>query len=120
LLAADLGALLALFLFCGAAAGNDSFTSNHLELVRVQRGPGLNDVGMVAWHMTLKTPECQQGRQVRCTAGSVLASTCSRMHSSAKTGSSAVCQQHAWTAAVSLATNVTVCGLARACATDIR
>lgn len=31
----------------------------------MQRGPGLNDVGMVAWHMTLKTPECQQGRQVR-------------------------------------------------------
>lgn len=47
-------------------AGHDeSFTSNTLELTRVQRGPGLNDVGMVAWHMTLKTPECQQGRQVR-------------------------------------------------------
>lgn len=46
-------------------AGDESFTSNKLELTRVQRGPGLNDVGMVAWHMTLKTPECQQGRQVR-------------------------------------------------------
>lgn len=45
--------------------GDDSFTSNKLELTRVQRGPGLNDVGMVAWQMTLKTPECQQGRQVR-------------------------------------------------------
>lgn len=46
------------------AGHDDSFTSNSLELTRVQRGPGLNDVGMVAWHMTLKTPECQQGRQV--------------------------------------------------------
>ena len=37
----------------------------------MQRGPGLNDVGMVAWHMTLKTPECQQGRQVRNNRGTI-------------------------------------------------
>jgi len=52
---------------CPCSGADDSFTSNNLELVRVQRGPGLNDVGMVAWHITLKTPECQQGRQVRRT-----------------------------------------------------
>lgn len=52
------------FACVGVSAGSESFTSNNLELARVQRGPGLNDVGMVAWHMTLKTPECQQGRQV--------------------------------------------------------
>ena len=33
-------------------------------LQRVQRPTGSNDVGMVAWHMTLRTPECPQGRQV--------------------------------------------------------
>lgn len=52
---------------CPFAGADDSFTNNNLELARVQRGPGLNDVGMVAWHITLKTPECQQGRQVRST-----------------------------------------------------
>lgn len=56
---------------CACSTGTDSFTSNNLELVRVQRGPGLNDVGMVAWHMTLKTPECQQGRQVRNNRGTI-------------------------------------------------
>jgi hypothetical protein len=56
---------------CKCSVGTDSFTSNNLELVRVQRGPGLNDVGMVAWHMTLKTPECQQGRQVSNSRGTI-------------------------------------------------
>ncbi|XP_022251456.1 acetyl-CoA carboxylase isoform X2 [Limulus polyphemus] len=29
-----------------------------------KRMPGSNDIGMVAWHMTLYTPECRTGRQV--------------------------------------------------------
>ena len=31
----------------------------------VSRAVGENDVGIVAWQLTLKTPECPQGRQVR-------------------------------------------------------
>ena len=31
----------------------------------VSREVGENDVGIVAWQLTLKTPECPQGRQVR-------------------------------------------------------
>lgn len=31
---------------------------------QVDRGAGQNDVGIVAWLLTLKTPECPQGRQV--------------------------------------------------------
>eukprot|EP00878_Enallax_costatus_P025579 GHUV01027381.1.p1 GENE.GHUV01027381.1~~GHUV01027381.1.p1 ORF type:complete len:167 (-),score=48.87 GHUV01027381.1:207-707(-) len=53
------------------ATDDQYFTSNYLELSRVQRGPGLNDIGMVAWHMTLKTPECQQGRQVIAVANDI-------------------------------------------------
>lgn len=34
-------------------------------LALVQRPTSCNDVGVVAWVMTLKTPECPQGRQVR-------------------------------------------------------
>ena len=33
-------------------------------VVPVERAPGGNDVGVVAWLLTLKTPECPQGRQV--------------------------------------------------------
>lgn len=33
-------------------------------LVPVSRPVGQNDVGMVAWTLTLKTPECPQGRKV--------------------------------------------------------
>jgi hypothetical protein len=40
------------------------FRTTRLELTRVEREPGLNTTGMVAWLMTLKTPECPQGRQV--------------------------------------------------------
>lgn len=48
------------------------FTSNNLKLQRVQRGPGQNKgIGMVAWHMTLKTPECQQGRQIIAVANDI-------------------------------------------------
>lgn len=31
--------------------------------VEVNRAAGLNDVGMVAWLVTLSTPECPDGRQ---------------------------------------------------------
>lgn len=34
-------------------------------LVAVSRPVGQNDVGMVAWTLTMKTPECPQGRKVR-------------------------------------------------------
>lgn len=33
-------------------------------VTQVDRGAGQNDVGIVAWLLTLKTPECPQGRQV--------------------------------------------------------
>lgn len=33
-------------------------------MVHVDRPAGQNDVGVVAWLLTLKTPECPQGRQV--------------------------------------------------------
>ena len=33
-------------------------------MVHVDRPAGSNDVGVVAWLLTLKTPECPQGRQV--------------------------------------------------------
>ena len=33
-------------------------------LVPVNRPVGQNDVGMVAWTLTMKTPECPQGRKV--------------------------------------------------------
>ncbi|KAF6253758.1 carboxyl transferase domain-containing protein [Scenedesmus sp. NREL 46B-D3] len=54
-----------------ASEADKDFTSNTLRLKRVERGPGNNDVGMVAWHMTLKTPECQQGRQVIAVANDI-------------------------------------------------
>lgn len=54
-----------------ASEADKNFTSNTLRLKRVERGPGNNDVGMVAWHMTLKTPECQQGRQVIAVANDI-------------------------------------------------
>lgn len=34
-------------------------------LVAVSRPVGQNDAGMVAWTLTMKTPECPQGRKVR-------------------------------------------------------
>jgi acetyl-CoA carboxylase / biotin carboxylase 1 len=51
-------------LFCPRRAAQD-FRTARLQLKRVEREPGLNTTGMVAWLMTLKTPECPQGRQVR-------------------------------------------------------
>ena len=33
-------------------------------MVPIDRPTGKNDVGIVAWQLTLKTPECPQGRQV--------------------------------------------------------
>lgn len=32
--------------------------------MEVNRSPGLNDVGMVAWLVTLRTPEYPDGRQL--------------------------------------------------------
>ncbi len=34
-------------------------------LMAVSRPVGQNDVGMIAWTLTFKTPECPQGRKVR-------------------------------------------------------
>ena len=36
----------------------------HDQLVEVQREPGQNDIGMVAWRLELVTPECPERRQV--------------------------------------------------------
>ena len=33
------------------------------QMMPVERSSGQNDVGIVAWLLTLKTPECPQGRQ---------------------------------------------------------
>ena len=33
-------------------------------MVPVQRRVGQNDVGIVAWELSLRTPECPQGRKV--------------------------------------------------------
>mmetsp|Transcript_14027 Transcript_14027/g.20077 ORF Transcript_14027/g.20077 Transcript_14027/m.20077 type:complete len:2365 (+) Transcript_14027:253-7347(+) len=49
--------------------GSDKWTmkdylNGDLELVQLQRGAGGNDVGMVAWLMTLKTVEYPEGRQL--------------------------------------------------------
>ena len=33
-------------------------------MVLVNRPVGQNDVGMIAWVLTLRTPECPQGRKV--------------------------------------------------------
>lgn len=43
-------------------------------LVAVTRPVGQNDVGMVAWTLTMKTPECPQGRKVRAQAPFLCAS----------------------------------------------
>jgi acetyl-CoA carboxylase/biotin carboxylase 1 len=40
------------------------YMNGELELVETQRNAGKNDVGMVAWLMTIKTVECPTGRQV--------------------------------------------------------
>lgn len=40
---------------------NGSFQPVHMT--PVDRPSGQNDVGIVAWLLTLKTPECPQGRQ---------------------------------------------------------
>ncbi len=34
-------------------------------MVPVNRPVGQNDVGMIAWVLTLRTPECPQGRKVQ-------------------------------------------------------
>lgn len=34
------------------------------QMIPVDRPTGQNDVGIVSWLITLKTPECPQGRQV--------------------------------------------------------
>lgn len=52
-------------------SGNHNYRSSSLTLERVDRGPGENQVGMVAWAMTLKTPECPQGRQVIAIANDI-------------------------------------------------
>ena len=38
-------------------------TMRSTQMVPVDRPSGQNDVGIVAWLLTLKTPECTQGRQ---------------------------------------------------------
>merc|ERR1719410_2144767 len=49
----------------GTGAWNmTDYLRGDLEMVEVQRGAGANDVGMVAWLMTLYTVEYPEGRQV--------------------------------------------------------
>ncbi len=43
----------------------------HCRLQRTSRPVGHNDCGMVAWLMTLKTPECPQGRQIVAIANDI-------------------------------------------------
>ena len=40
----------------------DDYLAGKLELVETSRAPGSNDIGMVAWQVTLKTPEYPSGR----------------------------------------------------------
>ena len=40
-------------------------------LAPVARPPGQNDVGIVAWLLTLRTPECPQGRQIVAIANDI-------------------------------------------------
>lgn len=42
----------------------DDFINDKLEMVQIQRSAGMNDVGMVAWLMVIKTVEYPDGRQV--------------------------------------------------------
>jgi hypothetical protein len=42
-----------------------------MELVRVKRGAGENNIGMVAWLFNLKTPECPGGRQAVAIANDI-------------------------------------------------
>lgn len=46
-------------------------------LLPVDRPAGQNDVGVVSWLLTLKTPECPQGRQVSVTSSPETQSTVS-------------------------------------------
>lgn len=52
-------------------AGSHDFRSDALRLERIDRGYGANDVGMVAWQITLKTPECPAGRGVIAVANDI-------------------------------------------------
>jgi acetyl-CoA carboxylase / biotin carboxylase 1 len=40
------------------------FDETQNQLRAVSREPGLNTIGMVGWLVTMKTPECRQGRQI--------------------------------------------------------
>ena len=42
-----------------------SSSGRPVQMLPVDRPTGQNDVGIVAWLLTLKTPECPQGRQAR-------------------------------------------------------
>ena len=42
-------------------------------MVPVNRPVGQNDVGMIAWVLTCRTPECPQGRKVRLLLHSIRA-----------------------------------------------
>lgn len=42
------------------------------------RAPGSNDVGMVAWMLTLRTPEYPEGRQVVLIANDITHQVCCR------------------------------------------
>lgn len=38
--------------------------TQRVGLIPIDRGPAQNDVGIVAWLLTMRTPESPQGRQV--------------------------------------------------------
>lgn len=48
-----------------------SFASSALVLTPVSTPPGHNDIGMVAWRATLKTPDAPSGRQVVVVANDI-------------------------------------------------
>eukprot|EP00798_Chlamydomonas_sp_ICE-L_P011181 gene11181-18794_t len=49
----------------------DPSTYSSARLEPVYRPIGQNDCGMVVWHMTMKTPECPQGRHVLVVANDI-------------------------------------------------
>jgi Carboxyl transferase domain len=50
-----------------SASSDTTWSAKHVQdlvIQEIQRAPGQNDVGMVAWLLTLRTPEYPEGRQL--------------------------------------------------------
>lgn len=52
-------------------AGRGDFREAGAELREIERGAGSNDVGIVAWRLTLRTPEWPEGRDVVVVANDI-------------------------------------------------